>query len=211
MSNETMIELKEVSFKYPDGTNVFKTFDFTLKEGERISITGANGSGKSTLMRIAMGLLVPQSGEVKLFKTPCKSEEDFARLRARIGLVFQDSDDQLFCPTVEEDVAFGPLNLGRTHHEAHHDVHNACKALGIEHLMGSVTHRLSGGQRRLAAIATAIAMDPDVLLLDEPTAGLDETGIETLIEYLHSSTHTLLVASHNKEFLSKVVDRNFAI
>lgn len=209
-----MIELRAAGFQYPggeEGETVFSGLDFSLRGGERVGLVGANGAGKSTLMRLIMGLSEVQSGEVFLFGQPCRAEEDFARLRMRIGYLFQDSDDQLFSPTVEEDVSFGPLNLGRTHAEAREDVEEACRRLGIEHLRRKITHRLSAGQKRLVALATVAAMKPDVYLLDEPTAGLDRAGIRTLLRFLDEHVSTCLIASHDRDLLQSATRGEFSL
>ena len=214
-----MIELKGIRFAYPggprggdlNGEHVFDGLDFSLSEGECVGLVGANGSGKSTLMRLIMGLRVPQAGEVFLFGQSCRTEDDFARARRRMGFLFQDSDDQLFSPTVEEDIAFGPLNLGRSHAEAREDVREVCTALGIEHLRQKVTHKLSDGQKRLVALATAAAMRPEVYILDEPAAGLDAEGFDTLLRFIDEHVSTCLIASHDREFLKKVTGREFKL
>ncbi len=190
---------------------MFEGLDLAIYEGQRVGLVGANGTGKSTLMRLIMGLMTPQSGEVFLFGQSCRLEEDFAQARRRMGFLFQDSDDQLFSPTVEEDIAFGPLNLGRTHKQAREDVVEICEMLGISGLIKKVTHKLSGGQKRLVALATAAAMRPDVYILDEPTAGIDEQGMHTLLRFLDEHVHTCLIASSDRGFLAKVTDREFKL
>jgi len=210
-----MIELKDIHFSYSASSQVshpvFEGFGMCLREGERVALVGANGSGKSTLMRLIMGLSSPQKGQIDLFGAPCTKEEEFVRARRRMGFVFQDTDDQLFSPTVDEDIAFGPLNLGRTHKEAHEDVMEICEMLGISDIRREVTHKLSGGQKRLVALATAAAMRPEVLLLDEPTSGLDAKGMETLVSYLNNHTKTLLIASHDRDFLKEVTSSTLCL
>ena len=206
-----MIELENISFSYPAGASVFAGFSMRVGEGERVALTGSNGSGKSTLMRLIMGLSRPQEGVVRLFGGPCLKEADFAAARRRMGFVFQDTDDQLFSPTVEEDIAFGPLNLGRTHKQALEDVTQVSEALGLSHIRKEVTHKLSGGQKRLVALATAAAMRPEVLILDEPAAGLDSQGLETLINYIKKYADTALIASHDRDFLAAVTSRGLEL
>ncbi len=218
---EDMIELKGIGFSYPSGDTsggeiisgnaLFEGLDFTLREGEHVGLVGANGSGKSTLMRLIMGLRIPEAGDVVLFGSPCRTEADFSVARRRMGFLFQDSDDQLFSPTVQEDIAFGPLNLGRTHAEAREDVVEVCHMLGISDLRQKVTHKLSGGQKRLVALATAAAMRPDVYILDEPTAGIDEQGMDTLLRFIDEHVRTCLIASHDRDFLSRVTHREFRL
>ncbi len=221
-----MIELRAIEFSYPggdasggdissgdaiSGNALFEGLDFALRKGERVGLVGANGSGKSTLMRLIMGLRIPTAGDVVLFGRPCRTEDEFSEARRRMGFLFQDSDDQLFSPTVEEDIAFGPLNLGRTHAEARQDVVETCKLLGISGLRQKVTHKLSGGQKRLVALATAAAMRPEVYILDEPTAGIDEQAMDTLLRFIDQHVRTCLIASHDREFLAKVTSREFSL
>jgi cobalt/nickel transport system ATP-binding protein len=157
-------------------------------------------------MHLMMGLLKPSSGEIRVFGKPRVTEEDFKEVRRKVGLLFQDSDDQLFCPTVQEDVAFGPLNLGKTHDEAATIVKDTLRVLGIGKLEEEVTHHLSGGERRLVALATVIAMRPECYLLDEPTDGLDADKVRLLLEYLRENSKTYLISSHDREFLRAAVD-----
>jgi cobalt/nickel transport system ATP-binding protein len=216
-----MIETRDVSFSYTGGTSaggtgaggpeVLKELTFTLNEGECVGLVGSNGSGKSTLLRIIMGLERPDSGEVFLFGNKCSDEEDFEIARRRIGFLFQLSEDQLFCPTVEEDISFGPLNLGLSHEEARERVEEVSKMLGINGLKRNVTHKLSGGQKRLVALATAASMHPDVFILDEPTAGLDDDGMQTLLEFISSHVSTCIITSHDREFLNRVTSRVFLL
>jgi cobalt/nickel transport system ATP-binding protein len=196
-----LIEVRGLEFSYPSGRKVFDGLDFTLREGGRIGLTGPNGSGKSTLFHLVMGLLRPFRGEIRVFGEARAREEDFLEVRRRIGLLFQDSDDQLFCPTVEEDIAFGPLNLGKSHEEAREIVAETVRALGLEGIRKRITHRLSGGEKRLAALAAVAAMEPECLLLDEPTAGLDRETTGRLLGYLKSHVKTCVISSHDREFL----------
>jgi cobalt/nickel transport system ATP-binding protein len=200
-----VIEARGLEFSYPSGKKVFDGLDFSLGEGERIGLTGPNGSGKSTLFHLIMGLLRPQRGQIRVFGEARASEEDFLEVRRRIGLLFQDSDDQLFCPTVEEDIAFGPLNLGKSHEEAREVVAETVRVLGLEGIRKRITHRLSGGEKRLAALATVAAMQPECLLLDEPTAGLDRETTGRLLGYLKTHAKTFIVSSHDREFLEASV------
>jgi cobalt/nickel transport system ATP-binding protein len=201
-----MIEIKDLAFSHHHGKRVFTDLNFALKEGQRVGLVGPNGSGKTTLMHLIMGLLKPTSGEIRIFGKPRVTEEDFREVRRRIGLLFQDSDDQLFCPTVKEDVAFGPLNLGHTHEEALKIVKETLGVLGMGKLEDEVTHHLSGGERRLVALATVIAMRPECYLLDEPTEGLDEERTALLLKYLRENSKTYLVSSHDREFLKASCD-----
>ena len=200
------IELKNITHAFEDSGVLIDNISLSIGKGERIALHGHNGSGKSTLMHIIMGLIKPSSaeGSITAFERPMANEDDFIWMRQRVGFLFQDSDDQLFCPTVAEDIAFGPLNLGLTHSQAAERVKETLSALGIEHLEKSITHRLSGGEKRLVAFATIAAMKPEVYILDEPTAGLDEQRREMLIKYITDNIDTCLVASHDEGFIEGI-------
>ena len=170
-----------------------------------------NGSGKTTLLHTIMGLCSPDSGTIEVFGKLLENENDFIPIRSRIGLLFQDSDDQLFCPTVLDDVAFGPLNLGFSSQNAIDIAEKTLGRLGIQNLEQKVTHRLSGGQKRLVALASVLAMEPEVLLLDEPTAGLDNKVKEKLIQILNSLDISYFVISHEFDFAKAVTDKNYSM
>lgn len=211
MSGEYFIDIKNLSFSYPSGKNVFNGLNFSLKKGDKIGLTGPNGAGKTTVFHLIVGLLKPDSGEIRIFGKVRKEEKDFTEVRQRIGLLFQDSDDQLFCPTVEEDIAFGPLNLGKSHEEAKAIVREICERLGLSGLEKRVTHCLSGGEKRLVALATVVAMNPECFLLDEPVTGLDEETTERFLKYLKEHADTYAIITHNHEFLKNAVDRIYII
>ena len=177
-----LINLENISFAYPGNAAVLKDLDFKFHEKEKIGLIGPNGSGKTTLFHIIMGLLKPTSGKIEIFGRPMKEEKDFVPVRQKIGLLFQDADDQLFSPTVLEDVAFGPLNLGKSKHAAGDVARKTLERLGLEGFEGRITYKLSGGEKRLVSLATVLAMEPDVLLLDEPTSGLDDRTKSRLSE-----------------------------
>jgi cobalt/nickel transport system ATP-binding protein len=165
---------------------------------------GPNGSGKTSLLHVMMGVVTPTGGLMRAFGKPVRGPKDFLEVRRRVGFVFQDADDQLFCPTVLEDVAFGPLNLGKTPAEARRAAEETLWELRMEGFGDRVPYRLSGGEKRLVALATVLAMDPDVLLLDEPTTGLDQDTLGYITDFLASLDKTLLVVSHEYDFLAKV-------
>lgn len=194
------IELKDIHFAYPGHAPVLEGASLTLNAGQRLSLTGPNGVGKSTLFRIIVGLQKPTSGTVKVFGQERKLEQDFRDVRRRVGLVFQDPDDQLFCPTVAEDIAFGPLNLGKTRDEALAIVDRVLTDLDLNHLKERITHKLSGGEKRLITLATVLAMEPEVLLLDEPTNALDTKNEARLLEILQSLPQAILLVSHTPAF-----------
>lgn len=206
-----MIHLKDIDFTYPGGSDVLRGLEFKCLESDRIGIVGANGSGKTTLLHIIMGLLKPSSGTVELFGEERTGEADFRDARRHMGFVFQDSDDQLFCPTVAEDVAFGPRNLGKTAEEAHEILHRVLSMLDIDHLERKVTYQLSGGEKRLVALATALAMEPRVLILDEPTSGLSEEAAEHLLEIINKHVPTAIIVSHDRSFLDRAAGRTLRL
>lgn len=206
-----MINIKNLSFSYPNGKNVFNGLNFSLKKGDKIGLTGPNGAGKTTLFYLIMGLLKPNSGEIEIFGRCRKEEKDFSEVRQRIGLLFQDSDDQLFCPTVEEDIAFGPLNLGKSQEETRSIVRETCERLGLKGFEKRVTHRLSGGEKRLVALATVIAMNPECFLLDEPSAGLDEISTERILKYLNEYSDTYIIISQDHGFLKDATDKIYRL
>lgn len=190
-----------------DGVAVLHDVTFTLGAGERLAIVGPNGAGKTTLLRTIVGLEKARSGRVALFGADCRTESDFRAVRPRIGFLFQDSDDQLFCPSVAEDVAFGPLNTGCTHDEAFARAREALATLGIDHLADRVVHKLSGGEKRLVCLAGLLAMRPDVLLLDEPTNGVDAANGARLRDRLRKFQGAMILVSHDDGFVAEIADR----
>jgi len=200
-SAEELIGLRGIRFAFDGKKALFEDLDFSLRRGERLALLGGNGAGKTTLLRIIMGLAHPDKGTVRLFGQDCRSEKDFAAARTRIGFVFQDADDQLFCPTVAEDVAFGPLNLGLPHELVHERVHATLAEVGLAGFEQRVSYRLSGGEKKLAALATVLSMKPQLLLLDEPTAGLAAEAVERIAHILRASGLPCLIVSHDRDFL----------
>jgi cobalt/nickel transport system ATP-binding protein len=203
---DTLLRLSNITFHYPSGPPVLRGLNLSLDAGRRMGLTGPNGSGKSTLLHLAVGLLRPQEGTVWAFGRERQSEKDFAEVRRRAGLLFQDSDDQLFSPTVLDDVAFGPLNLEMKPPEARRAARRALESVGLQGFEQRITYRLSGGEKRLVARAGVLAMEPDVLLLDEPTAGLDEAHRLRLIEVLDSLPQAMILVSHDEPFLAKLAN-----
>lgn len=204
-----MIEMQGITFNYPDGTEVLKNFDFKFEKGDRLGLVGPNGTGKSTIFKIIMGLLKPQAGELKIFNTRREEKGDFHEVRERIGFLFQDADDQLFCPTVEEDIAFGPLNLGKSKTEALQIVDRTLILVGMEEFKKRVTYHLSGGEKKIISFAAVLAMEPDMLLLDEPFAGLDQKTVAKVIDILENIPQSYIIVSHNNDLLEKVTNRYF--
>jgi cobalt/nickel transport system ATP-binding protein len=208
----SIIKLSNISFSYPGSDDkVLDCLDLDIKSGNRIGMMAPNGSGKTTLLHTIMGLCKPETGGIEILGSPMETEKDFTRIRSKVGLLFQDSDDQLFCPTVLDDVAFGPLNLGYSRQEAIDASRKILRNLGIDEFEASVTHRLSGGQKRLVALAAVLAMSPSILLLDEPTAGLDSKVKQKLIHILNHLDITYFVISHEFDFLTAVTDRVYTM
>ncbi|KAA5605614.1 ABC transporter ATP-binding protein [Roseospira marina] len=204
-------EATDLHFAYPHRPPVLAGASMTLVPGERLAITGPNGAGKSTLMQILVGLLRPQAGRVVAFGTERREEADFAEVRRRAGYVFQDPDDQLFCPTVAEDIAFGPLNIGQSRDEALRTVTRVLDQVGLTGFADRVTHKLSGGEKRLVSLASVLAMEPDVLLLDEPTNALDEETTDRMVTVLNALPQAMIVISHDAHFRRKVVTRTLRL
>jgi cobalt/nickel transport system ATP-binding protein len=201
-----LFELDGVSFGYP-GHPVLESVSFALQPGERVALMGANGAGKTTLLHLMVGLCRVHGGRILAFGRERQRESDFHQVRLRTGLLFQDPDDQLFCPTVLEDVAFGPLNQGCSQQEAREIANQTLATLGLDGLAHRVTHKLSGGEKRLASLATVLAMHPDVLLLDEPTNGLDEATERRLVEHLEALPQAMLFISHDRRFVERLARR----
>jgi len=210
-NNNALINLKHIHFSYPGGRDVFQGLCFRLMDGERIGLIGPNGSGKTTLFHIIMGLLRPSSGSVEIFGKQIKEEREFQGIRQRIGLLFQDPDDQLFSPTVLEDVAFGPLNQGKSAKEAIAIARETLAELGLEGFEDRITYKLSGGEKRLVSLAAVLAMEPEILLLDEPTTGLDMETTVRLIEILNNLELSYVFISHNMDFITQTTTKVYGM
>ncbi len=204
---EPLINFRDVDFSYSPDRPVLSGCSFRLDPNERIALLGANGSGKTTLLHLIVGLLRPNRGDIEIFGKQRRTETDFYEVRCRIGLLFQDSDDQLFCPTVAEDVAFGPLNLGFSRDEVRQIVAQTLDQLGLAGYEHRITYQLSSGEKRLVALATVLAMQPEILLLDEPTSALDEQSTQRLLEVLRPLPQALILVSHDREFREKITDQ----
>jgi cobalt/nickel transport system ATP-binding protein len=204
------IELNDVSYAYPDGYVALHAVSLKIASGERIAVLGANGAGKSTLLMLMNGLYTPSTGTVSVLGNPATGRH-LSTVRREVGLVFQDPDDQLFCPTLWDDVCFGPLNMGLSEKEVQMRSVMALKAMGLEGYEDNLPHHLSAGEKKRAAIATVLAMRPKILILDEPTANLDPRGRRELAELLRtlhdSQSLTLIIATHDVNFVPEVADR----
>ncbi len=200
------VEVEHLHFSYPDGFEALHGIDLRLARGEKAALVGPNGAGKSTLMLHLNGIHLPSHGSVRI-AGEAVSRSTVKRIRAAVGLVFQEPDDQLFSPTVFDDVAFGPLHMGVPEAEIHDRVERALSAVGMAGFERRLPHRLSLGQRKRVALATVLSMDPTVLVFDEPSAGLDPRGRRELIGLLRSLTQTLLVSTHDMRLVAEVFPR----
>ena len=201
--NDVIIQLENIVFSYAGGKPVLDGLCFTLEEGAKLGLIGQNGSGKTTLLHIIMGLLKPSSGTIRAFGKPVETKKDFLDVRRKIGFLFQDADDQLFCPTVLEDIAFGPLNLGKSPTEARKMAMETLERLNLKGFEARVTHNLSGGEKKLVALATVLVMEPKALILDEPTTGLDEDTNIRIITLLNQLDIGTIIVSHEYDFLAR--------
>lgn len=209
------LSTENLSFTYPDGTQALKNINIEIEKGEKVAIIGPNGAGKSTLFSHFNGLTEPTSGCVKIEDKPISFEKDeLLKVRQKVGIVFQDPNDQLFAPTVKEDIAFGPMNLGLSYDEVEKRVEDALKMVGMENYEDKTPHHLSGGQQKRIAIAGIIAMKPELMILDEPTAGLDPDGVEkvlNIMNQLNEEGMTLIISSHDIDMISKYADKIFVL
>jgi cobalt/nickel transport system ATP-binding protein len=204
--SEALIELQNITFSYPGAPKpVFENFNYQLLPGEHIGLIGPNGCGKTTLLHLIIGLLRPQVGSIVILGQEVKNDRDFVDIRQKVGLLFQNADDQLFCPTVMEDVAFGPLNQGKSPAEALQIARETMARLGLHGFADRVTYKLSGGEKKLVSLATVLAMQPQILLLDEPTSGLDETIKHRLVHILNDLDIAYMIVSHEDGFLEHTV------
>ncbi len=201
-----IVELRDVLFHYPDGTEALKGISFRVFHGESVGIAGANGMGKTTLLLNLSGHLLPTGGEILIGDMPL-SKRTRHEIRKKVGFIFQRPDDQLFMPTVYEDVAFGPVNLGLTQDKVDERVRNALERVGCLHLINRPPHRLSEGQKRAVTIAAVMAMNPDILVMDEPASSLDPKSRRQLINLLNGFKHTKIIASHDLDLILEVCER----
>ncbi|MHB9022697.1 MAG: energy-coupling factor ABC transporter ATP-binding protein [Armatimonadota bacterium] len=196
------LAFRNVSLTYPGGENALRAIDFSVRQGETVAVCGANGTGKTTLLKLAAGLLAPTEGDVVLDGEPLNATTRKQAFR-HIGFSFQDAEDQLFCSTVVEDIAYGPTNLGLPKGEIAERVHQAMDVMNITHLANRPIHHLSGGEKRRVALAGLLAMRPKILALDEPTSGLDPAGAAGLMATLtmlnREYGHTIIVATHEMD------------
>lgn len=200
------VNVEHVSFAYENKYPVLEDITFTAHENDAIGIVGANGVGKSTLLKLLVGLDLNFSGSIRVEEIPL-SKETLGKIREKIGYVFQDSDSQLFMTTVEEDVAFAPRNYGLPEEEVERRVDAALKKVHIEHLRKKPIYKMSGGEKKLASIATILSMTPDVILMDEPSVALDPKNRRNLIHVLNEFDHLKMIASHDLDFVMDTCNR----
>ncbi|CVK21058.1 energy-coupling factor ABC transporter ATP-binding protein [Sporomusa sphaeroides] len=205
-----IVELKDVTYTYPDQTQALRGLSVRITHGESVAIVGANGSGKTTLLSHLIGVLFPTSGSINIGGYPV-TKQTLPHIRRSVGMVFQNSDDQLFMPTVYDDVAFGPLNLKLPPDEVDSRVTTALNTVGALHLKDRTPYRLSGGQKRSVAIAAVLAMHPSILVMDEPTAGLDPLARRQLINLLKTFEHTKIIATHDLDLVLDLCVRTIVI
>lgn len=205
-----VLELHDVRYRYPDGTAALDGVDLRVEDGESLALLGPNGAGKSTLLLHLNGVLRPTGGTVAVEGVPL-SDETVRAIRARVGLVFQDPDDQLFMTTLYDDVAFGPLNAGLSRDEVDESVHRALHAVGLAEAASRPAQHLSFGQRKRAALATVLSMAPPVLVLDEPTSNLDPRARREMIALLRSLPATKVLATHDMALAAELCGRAIVI
>ena len=200
-----MIEFKDVSFSYERGTPVIEHLSFRIEAGQSVGLIGANGAGKSTVMKLLLGL-VSGEGEVLVDGTPVQ-KTTLSQIRRKLGFVLQNSDHQMFMPTVYEDMMFAPLNYGVPRDQAEQRVDAGLAQLGLEDLKHRHNHRISGGEKRMAAIATILAMEPEAILMDEPTAALDPYNRRIIINTIRDLKQTKLITSHDLDMILDTCER----
>ena len=207
---DAWVDVRELRFEYPDGFQALKGVTLQISQGEKVALIGPNGAGKSTLMLHLNGINMPASGSVSIGGMAV-NKQNIGRIRAAVGLVFQDPDDQLFSPTVYDDVAFGPVHMGLPKDEVDSRVARALEAVGLAGFEKRLPHHLSIGQRKRAALATVLSMSPSVLVLDEPSAGLDPRGRRELINLLRGLEETMLVSTHDMKLVAEVFPRTVIV
>lgn len=210
VSAEPSLEIRGLGFAYPDGHQALFGVDLTMLKGERVALLGPNGAGKTTLVMHLNGILEAGAGSVKVAgsQVNVKDKESLSEIRSKVGIIFQDPDDQLFMPTVAEDVAFGPRNLGLRGTELQQRVHEALELVGMTQYADRPPHHLSFGQRRRVAVATVLAMKPEILVLDEPSSNLDPASRRELAQILRDLDITMLMVTHDLPYALELCERS---
>ncbi|MCK9152408.1 ATP-binding cassette domain-containing protein [Methanobacterium alcaliphilum] len=210
-----IIESKEITYKYPDGTKALNKINFSVEKGKMVALLGPNGAGKSTLFLHFNGILKPNSGQINIEQEPLKyNKNGLNKVRQKVGIVFQNPDDQLFAPTVVEDVAFGPLNMGLSREEVDKRVSDALEKVGMSGYNDKAPHHLSGGQKKRVAIAGILAMGPEIMVLDEPTSGLDPKGASLILKLLYNLNEegmTIIISTHDVDMVPLYADKIYII
>lgn len=201
-----IVAAEGLSYCYPDGTLALREVSFSIHHGQSVAVIGANGAGKSTLLQHLNGYLTPTAGQIRIGDFPV-TDGTLHEVRKTVGMVFQNPDDQLFMPTVYDDVAFGPLNLGVSGNFLEERVNAALDAVSAGHLAAKPPYRLSCGEKKRVAIATVLAMDPAILVMDEPTAGLDPFSRREIMNLLSAFHHTRIITSHDLDMVTEICDR----
>lgn len=204
------LEIENLSFSYPDGFQALRDITLSIGPGEKVALVGPNGAGKSTLMLHLNGLLQASSGDLRVGGLPV-TDANLGQIRAWVGLVFQNPDDQLFNPRVFDDVAFGPLHMGLPEEAVRRRSLEALEAVGMAEYADKISHHLSIGQKKRVSIATVLSMDPKILVLDEPSAGLDPRARRSLIYLLDEMEQTMLVATHDMRMVSELFPRTIIL
>lgn len=204
-----IIETRDLTYSYPGGIDALRSINMHIPRNARIAVLGSNGAGKSTLFSHFCGILTPASGEVLVHGEPV-TKKNIREVRKTVGMVFQNPDDQIFSPTVEQDVAFGPVNLGLDEETVTHRVDEALRLMEAEHLRNRTPHKLSGGEKKRVAIAGILAMEPQVIVLDEPTSGLDPQGVRELTGFLRTLPDTygmtVIFSTHHVDLVPEIAD-----
>ncbi len=200
-----MLKFQNVSFCYEKDQPVLDDLSFEIQKGESVGLIGANGAGKSTIMKLILGLMAG-SGEILVDGLPV-NKQNLPQIRQKVGYVLQDSDNQMFMPTVYDDMIFGPMNYGLTKEQAEQRVDTVLKQLGLEQIKHRYNHKISGGEKRMAAIATTLVMEPEMLLMDEPSTALDPVNRRTVINTINTLGQTKLIASHDLDMILDTCSR----
>lgn len=213
MSPQPSVQVTALHYAYPDGNQALDGVDLTIEKGERVALLGPNGAGKTTLVMHLNGILSPTSGSISIseFTLDSENKEVTKKVREKVGIVFQDPDDQLFMPTVFEDVAFGPTNMGLSKEEIESRSVKALEMVGMLALRERAPHHLSFGQRRRVAVATVLAMEPEILILDEPSSNLDPASRRELSEILLSLDVTILMVTHDLPYAFEICQRSLIL
>jgi cobalt/nickel transport system ATP-binding protein len=201
-----LITVSNLSYSYPNGQKALSQVSFSIQKGESVALIGANGAGKSTLFQLILGILSPQDGMITIDQLPVEKKY-LPQIRQKIGMVFQNPDDQLFMPSVYEDVIFAPKNYGYSDEDAKMAAEQALSSLEILQLKDRMPHQLSGGEKRRAALACVLSIQPQILLLDEPSSFLDPRAVRSLVSLLQQLPQTKLIATHNLDLAKKLCSR----